>query len=271
MSDLDNDLPPVLESKPAPAPPPSTSLLARLLNILAIPGQVFDEVRVARHSVWNWLVPAPLYAVSLALFTVVFLSLPVVQKLWTEQQSKMRAAQSTQLAEAVKSGALQQADADQTLATMDRLSRPRVVKSLAMLGGFAFGFCRIFWWAGVLWFLARVALKLPIRFGKALEVAGLASVIAVIGNLTVVILTVDVARTFSGPGFALVVGDVESSGQQTLIALSQNALNFWFVAVLATGLARLTGAPWMRAAFMVVTYWVASEFLLLLLGVGFSK
>ena len=56
-----------------------------------------------------------------------------------------------------------------------------------------------------------------------------------------------------------------------LVAVAQNALNFWLIAVLGTGLARLTGLPWIRGAFLVVTYWIASEFLLLVLGVGFAR
>ena len=271
MPDFEADLPPVLESNPAPAPPPGTSLLARLLNVLAIPGQVFEEVRATRHSVWNWLVPVPVYAVSLALFTVVFFSIPTIQKLWTEQQSKMRQTQASSLAEDVKSGKLKQADADQTLAAMDSLLRPRVVKTVALAGGFCFGMARVCWWAFVLWLLARTILKVPIPFGKALEVAGLASVVALIGNVAVVALTVDFAKTFSDGGFALSVTDFASSRHQMLVAVAQNALNFWLIAVLGTGLARLTGLPWIRGAFLVVAYWIASEFLLLVLGIGFAR
>ena len=263
MPDFEDDLPPVLESNPAPAPPrPGTSLLARLLNVLAIPGQVFEEVRATRHSVWNWLVPVPVYAVSLALFTVVFFSIPTIQKMWTEQQAKMRQTQASSLADAVKAGTVKQADADQTVGAMDSLLRPRVVKTAAMAGGFCFGVARVCWWAFVLWLLARAVLKVPIPFGKALEVAGLASVVA---------LTVNFAKTFSDGGFALSVTDFASSRHQMLVAVAQNALNFWRIAVLGTGLARLTGLPWIRGAFLVVTYWIATEFLLLVLGVGFSR
>ena len=68
---------------------------------------------------------------------------------------------------------------------------------MAMAGGFGLGWSGIFG-AFMLWFLARAALKLPIRYGKALEVAGLASVVAVIGNVAVVALTVNFTKTFSG-------------------------------------------------------------------------
>ena len=66
MSDFENEVPPVLESKPTP--PPGTSLLARLLNVLAMPGQVFEEVRPARHAAGNWLVPVPLYAARTCIY-----------------------------------------------------------------------------------------------------------------------------------------------------------------------------------------------------------
>jgi hypothetical protein len=270
MPDFEDDLPPVLESKPAPAtPPPNTSLLARLLNVLAMPGQVFEEVRASRHSFWNWLVPLPVYALSLAVFTVVFFSIPTVQKMVAEQQSKMRIAQASSLAESVKSGTIKQADADKALASMDWLSRTDVMKSFVLAGGFFFGLFRVFWWTAVLWFLARAVIKQPIRFSKALEVVGLASVVAVIGNIAVVALTVDFGKAFAD-GFAFNVTDFSSSNHQMLVGTVQNALNFWLIAVLGTGLARLTGTSWMRGTFLVVTYWLASEFLLLLLGVGFS-
>ena len=60
-------------------------------------------------------------------------------------------------------------------------------------------------------------------------------------------------------------------GRTALVAVAQNALNFWLIAVLGTGLARLTGVPWVRGAFLVVAYWMASEFLLLVLGIGFTR
>lgn len=271
MTDFEDNLPPVLESKPAPPPPPpQTSFLARLLNVLAMPGHVFEEVRTSRHSVWNWLVPLPAYAVSLALFAAVFLSIPSVQKLWTEQQSKMRAAQASSYAEAVKAGTLKQVEADKALAALDEFSKPRVMQGLALGFGFLFGLVRTFWWTAVLWFLARAVIKQPVRFFKMLEVVGLASVIAVIGNIAVIALTLDFGKTFAD-GVTVTAGDFSSENHQTLVALLQNALNFWLIAVLGTGLARLTGATWMRSTFLVVTYWVMTEFLLLLLGAGFAR
>jgi len=268
MSDFEDDVPPVLESKPAPAaPPPNTSLLARLLNVLSVPGQVFEEVRAARHSVWNWLVPLPAYALSLAVFAAVFVSIPSMEKMWTEQISKKRTEQAAALTDAVKAGKIKQDAADDALAGMDWVSRPKVVKSLALAGGLFYGLFRVFWWAGVLWFLARVVIKTPIPYGKALEVVGLASVVAVIGNLALVALMLDFNKTFAD-GFALTVTDFASSNHQLLVATILQVFKFWLIAVLGTGLARLTGVTWMRATFLVITYWMGTELLQLVLGIG---
>ena len=272
MSDFENDLPPVLESRPASvAPAPATSLLARLLNVLTMPGRVFDEVRDSRHSIWNWLVAGPIYAVSLALFSVVLISMPASHKWWGEQMAGIRQTLATELADALKSGRVTQADADNTLALSDFIARPRTIKIGVMVGGFCFGSFRIFWWAAVLWFLARRVLGTPVPFSKTLEVTGIASVVAMLGNLLFAAMTVNLAKTFSGPDLTLSVSDLNSETFKTLAAFLQNASGFWLVAVLGVGLSRLTGQPWFRAVFPVVAYWIGSELLLLALGVGLMR
>ncbi|HLP78356.1 MAG TPA: hypothetical protein VK327_15735, partial [Candidatus Paceibacterota bacterium] len=54
--------PPPLIPNPASAgaPLPHMSLPARLLNIFAIPGEVFRDVKAAPRSLANWLVPVVL-------------------------------------------------------------------------------------------------------------------------------------------------------------------------------------------------------------------
>lgn len=270
MLDPDNDLPPVLEQTsalPLPSAALSTSLFARLLNIFAIPGQVFEEVRTSRYAVGNWLAPTFLCALALTVSALVILSMPSVAKQLVERQFQFRTSQATALGELVKAGKVTPTDADKALALLDSLWRPAVIQPLAMMGGFILGMLRVFWWAFVLWLLARVFLKFPLRFDKALEVAGLASMIALLSTVALLVLTVNLGKSFSPAGFALAVTDVQSSGWQ-MLALGLNLLNFWFVGVLGAGLARLTGAPLFRGIFLVFGYWLAMEFLMLLLGFG---
>src|SRR5579859_315421 len=65
-------LPPVLESDPQ-APPRAMSLGARLFNVFATPGEVFEQIKEAAGSTANWLMPGIiLIAVSWLGVTLIF-------------------------------------------------------------------------------------------------------------------------------------------------------------------------------------------------------
>ena len=264
MPDFEPELPPVLKPASAVVPPPASTLWARLLNVFAIPGHVFDEVRVSRHSVGNWLVPTLLCCVALAVSGPVVLSLPSMEK----NVSQLRERQAASLDEAVKVGKITREDADRSLKMVDALMQPAVLKSIAAIGGLSWGVVRLFWWAFVLWLLARAFLRSSVPYGKAMEVAGLSSMIALLSTVVMLVLTVNVGESFGSSGFSLSVTDITAPGQQKLASIALNVVNFWAVFVLGTGLARLTQAPWFRATFLVVTYWLVSDLLLLLVGAG---
>lgn len=264
MPELEPELPPVLPPAPAPLPRPQSPLLARLLNLFALPGHVFEEVRASRHSMGNWLVPTVLCCVALAVSGYVVVSVPSMGK----SIAKLRERQVTALDEAVKAGKITQADADLSLKAVDALIQPAALKAIAAGGGLVWGGVRLFWWSFVLWLLARAFLRSPIPYGKAMEVAGLSSMIALLSTVVMLVLTVNVGETLGRTGFSLSVTDITAPGHQKLASLVLNGVNFWLVFVLGTGLARLTQAPWFRATFLIVTYWLVSDLLLLLIGAG---
>jgi hypothetical protein len=238
--------------------------LARLLNIFAIPGHVFEEVRVSRHSIGNWLLPTLLCGLALAASGYVVLSIPGVWKNIPE----LRERQATALEEAVAAGKITRQEADQSLRMVDALMRPGVLKSIASAAGLFWGAVRLFWWAFVLWLFARAFLRQPIPYPKAMEVAGLASMIALLSTVVMLVLTVNVGESFRASGFALSVSDITASNHRTITSVALNAVNFWMLAVLGLGLARLTGAPWFRATFLIVAYWLVSDLALLAIGAG---
>lgn len=270
MSDTDPELPPVLETIPAPPPPPApaSSLLARLLNVFAIPNHVFEEVRVSRHAAGNWLVPMLLGGLTLALSALVIFSMPTAQKQVNELLDKVREAQTSSVAQSVKDGKMTQADADQLLALVDRMARPKVVQAVMATAALVYGVVRIFWWAFVLWLLARTFLRVPIPYGKSLEVTGLASMIGVLSSVVLLVLTVRFGTAGSASGLGWSVVEFNSPQSQTVVAVALNVMNFWLVGVLGAGLARLTGRPWIRATYLVFGYWLLSELLVMALGAG---
>lgn len=253
------DVPPVLEPKPEPVPPPpGTSLLARLLNVFAMPGEVFAEVRASRFHVGNWLVPALLLALVGALYAVVFVSQPAFRQSWHDQQGKV-------LAQQVKAGLLHQAEADKALAFY---TNPTVLQVGGAGLGAAVSVARVFWWGLALWVLGRRFLQVPVGFLKALEVSGLALMIAVLGGVVSLLLMVNVGKLLSGPSLALSASAWEASPQGDLFLVAACLFFVWQIAVTGVGLSRLANVPFQRAVVLVFIFWCLQEMFLALLGAG---
>ena len=75
---MEEPLPGLAPSPEAP-PPPAMSLAARLLNVFAIPGEVFEVVKASRVCLGNWLLPVLLSAVVGTVSAIVILSQPAMQ------------------------------------------------------------------------------------------------------------------------------------------------------------------------------------------------
>ena len=71
---------PVLETPPDAPQPRAMCFAARLLNVFATPGEVFEGVKASRFCVGNWLLPALLSAVVGVLTVIVILSQPSIQR-----------------------------------------------------------------------------------------------------------------------------------------------------------------------------------------------
>jgi hypothetical protein len=253
---------PVQESSPdAPPdapPPPAMSFAARLLNVFAIPGEVFEVVRASRFCVWNWLLPALLSAVVGGFTMIVLFSQPSIQK----QVHELGERQAKAMEQQVTAGKVTRADVNQAQAVARWFTDPATLKSLGSMAAGLLGVARVFWWAFILWWVGRRFLRTPFGYLKALEVAGLALMISVLGGLVVLALTVDVTKLFAAPSLALVAADFETTRKSYLMLGAINVFQFWLVGVLSVGLAKLARAPFLRAAWFVFAIWVIQESLL---------
>jgi len=254
--------PPIVETPPTPAPEaPAMSLGARLLNVFAVPGDVFEEVKTTRHTAANWLMPALIASVVGAVSAFLMFSQPSIQQQLREQQERA-------IEQRVEAGKMTRAQADQTLAVGEKVFGPTVLILVGAAGAIAASFARVFWWALILWLLSRWFLHVQINYLKATEVAGLAGMISTLGAIVSLLLIVNLGKLFSTPSLALTVADFDAKNKSHLLLGAVNVFNFWFVGVLASGLARLAGAPFARAALLVLGYWIAWSFLLIFIGLG---
>ena len=253
-----------METAPAhPDPAPiQTTLGSRLLNVFTAPGDVFAEVKTAKPGTANWLVPAVIYIVVGIISAGVIFSQPAIVQQIHDQQAKVMDQQ-------VKAGKLTQAQADQALTMIDKFAGPTMLMLFGGVGAVIGSFAHIFWWAFVLWLMGQLFLKVKFPFIKGVEVAGLATMILVLGAVVAILLTVITGKLGMTPSLALAVSDFDMKNKGHLLLAAVNIFSFWQIGVTACGLARLTGAPFAKALLLVFLYWLA--FTLLFVGIGFGQ
>lgn len=259
------EAPPLAPSEPTTPPPapsePTMSLVARLMNVFAVPGDVFSEIQATRHSAANWLVPILISGVIGAVAVIITFSQPAIQQ-------QIREAQSKGLEQQVKAGKMTQEQADKAQEVLDKVMSPMVMKIAGAIGAAFVGALRVVWWAFVLWLLGRFLLKIHFDYSKSLEVAGLSMMISVLAIIVTMLLQIILARVFASPSLALVLDNFDATRKSHLFLGAANPFSLWQVCVLAIGLSKLANVPFLRAGWPVLTYWVIQESLLILLGFG---
>jgi hypothetical protein len=235
--------PPIEKAPPSPAMP----LWARLMNIFAVPGAVFENVRLSRVMLGNWLIPLLLAALVTAVSAFIVVSQPALQQ-------QMRMSHEKQIEAQVKAG-MSRADANRIQALGEKVLSPPVLKTLGALGGTVIGSLQVFGWGVILWFIGKSFLKVSLPFGKALEVAGLAGMIAVLGIIVTLLLQVNFSNPSASPNLAA-PPNLDTKNSLHLVLAALMFFDLWHLIILAIGLARLSGQPFARASFAVVGFWL---------------
>jgi len=129
-------------------------------------------------------------------------------------------------------------------------------------------FTKLFWWALVLWLIAKWFLKVDVPYMKVVEVVGLSSIIVALGGIVALLLMVIFGKMFASASLGLLVSEFDVTNKKHFLLAAVNVFNFWFVAVVGLGLARLAGASFGRATLIFLAYWVAMSLLLIGIGMG---
>ena len=162
--------PPILEGQPAMPEPPKTSLMARLLNVFATPGDVFEEVKASPFSVANWLAPALMFI----LVSWVGAGLILSQDSIKQQLSDLTAKAIEKQIEAKKMPPERAEAARQVGEKYGSIG----AKISMVTGPVLAAFISPFWWGLILWLGAKI-LRGNSSYMKAVEVAGLVNMIGV--------------------------------------------------------------------------------------------
>lgn len=115
-----------MDAAPIPPPPeaaPSepSSLADRLTNVIAAPGELFEEIKSAPVRASNWFVPLLLSCVATVVYITLAFSQPAVLRGLQEQRENAVRKQ-------VAAGKITQAQADQANAAAERIMTPAILK-----------------------------------------------------------------------------------------------------------------------------------------------
>src|SRR5260221_621570 len=178
------EIPPLIKEAHSAAPElPTMSLAARLLNVFAVPGEVFNDVKRSSRRISNWLVPSVLGAVVGALSVAIILSQPSIQKQFQDRQNRF-------IEQAEKAGKL----SPQERQAAEKFTSPAMLRVFGASGAAVGSFTAVRWWGFGLWFVARRMLRTPVTSVKALEGAGLAMMIEVLGGIVSGLMIVNHVR-----------------------------------------------------------------------------
>ncbi len=246
--------PPITEPPPAAAPQePTMSLIARLMNVFAVPGDVFDEVKLAASKVSNWLVPVLIGSVVGAISIVIVFSQPDIKQQMREKQS---AAMAKKFDELVQANKMTREQADRQLEQLEKFMGPAMMMISGSMTMVFWSFARIFFWALVLWLVGRWLLKARFDYMKTAEIVGLATMIGVLGMIVKTLLQVNFSNPSASPSPALMVGEFDEKNLLHMMLAMLNLFDLWEVGVMGVGLARLAATSWMRATVPVVVIWL---------------
>jgi hypothetical protein len=230
----------------SPTAPASSSLAARLLDMLVSPGDVFDEVLAAPPRVANWLLPT-----LLVVLTSLFL---------------LRAANNETASVPGPSPALDSqppiVNSASALAEPGSADWLRVSALATCIGAFA----GTFWSAFLLWFIGRAFLRTRFAYLKAVEFVALTSIILALGAIVTALLIGATGNPAARPALSFFASHLPSTDPVRMVLDTFNFFHVWTTTVLAIGLSRLSGVTFKESAFWVFGYWLVARLALILLA-----
>jgi hypothetical protein len=230
------------------------SLPARLTNVFALPGDVFDAVRLMPSSAANWLTPA---------LILVVISWMSVWVLFAQDSIRHQVDElaTSSIQKQVDEHRITEQQADQMRRTVQMVTQAGKVAGPVLTA-----FITPFWWGLVLWLVGTKGFKADFSYLKAVEVAGLTSMISVLDVIVKTLLILGMNNIFASPSLSLLLKQFDPQNSLHSLLAILNLMTFWRLAVLSIGLARLSRVSLAKAAVWVCGLWAG--WTSLMLGIG---
>lgn len=251
---------PTPESQPDTSQPPATSLPARLMNVFAAPGEVFEEVKAAPVSTANWLVPALLIIVVSWIAAWLIFS----QESFVHQVNEIA---DKAIEKQIEKGHMPKEQADAARQVGQKWAGIST-KISAVAGPVVAAFFLPFWRGLIFWLFGAKLFKGNFTYMKAVEAAGLTNMIGVLDAIVKTLLILSLGNLFASPSLALLVKEFDPQNPVHSLFAVVNIMALWALVVRSIALARLSSVSFAKAAVVVFGLWAA--FTGLMIGFGFA-
>ena len=234
------------------------SLWGRLFNVFATPGDVFQEVKDAKVSTANWLVPSLILIVVSWVSSLLIFSQPSINHQLSEitEQAIQKQVERSKMSEQ---------QAEQARAMGEKWAGISAKIGAALTPVIA-GFVTPFFWGLIVWGVGVGLLKAKFPYMKAVEVVGLANMINVLEIILRTLLIVGLGNLYASTSLVLLVKQFDPQNTVHSLLALVNVMTFWLLAVRGIGLARLSGVSIAKTIAWVFGVWVAYTGLLVALA-----
>lgn len=239
-----------MEQMPAAAPEPEvpeSSLPAKLVNVFAVPGEVFEEIRTRAVQHWNWVTPALLAVFVGWIGSWLIFAQPAINQ-------QLRDISSEAIEKQIEKGKIPAEQAEQMRQAAEKfgaIGQKVSAYAAPVLGAFL----SPFFWGLILWLFGNKVLRGSFGFMKAVEAAGLANMIGVLEGIVRTLLIIAMGNIFAAPGLMLLVRDFDPQNPVHSLAAAVNVMTFWLLGIRSLALARLSGAAFGKAACCIFGVW----------------
>lgn len=238
------------------------SLASRLFNVLATPGEVFEQVAPRPVETANWLVPA------LLLIVVSWLGLWLI---FSQEAIRHQLGELTEQA-------IQKQAASQHMNDQQAEQARQMGVKWGLIGGIAGGAISSvlvalftpFIWGFILWVVGDKIMKGGIAYMKAVELVGMANMIVVLEAIVKTLLIVVLSNLYASLSLAMLIKHFDPQNPLHGMAVYVNIMTFWVLAVRAVALARLARASFLKAASWVFGIWIAYSGVFIGIGLGLA-
>lgn len=219
-----------------------------ITGVITAPGETFETIANTPRKNY-WLIPVLISIVLGLISTFMFMQdAELVDKLMDKQKNKMR----EKFEESIKQGKMTKEDADKAIESMN--PKGTFFKIIGF-GGAAVGPFIILLLLSVVYLIALKIMKAQFEFTNILNVVGLALLIATVGNLISMVVSI-IKGDLSTLGLSLFISE-SSAGEKMYSLISKiDIFYIWFYVVIAIGLSKIARIKMLKSVIVVFFVWI---------------